>query len=371
MKHSPIPAAGLIYGLDRHHLDHLGPLCDLLEIPLIVTEEEIASAAHRYYPHLDVILSDYLAIADFLVSRYAVIFYSIPRVLFDEVFFFAQKLAQKKVHTIWCPHGNSDKGHHIPYMEALHREEIALVYGKQMIDFLQRKNVFQQLKKHIIAGNYRFSYYRQHQSFYDNLAEREVFRRLPRGEKTLLYAPTWKDAEQSSSFFDAVPSLIDHLPKTWNLIVKLHPNLIVQEEHRIASLIEKYRGMENLLFLTDFPPIYPLLNRIDIYIGDMSSIGYDFLAFDRPMFFLNQNARNPEHDLGLYLFRCGIEIPVNKYDQIIQVIQHFFEYELRDFASIRQEVYTYAFGSERPLETLREEIIASYATFVDTDLNFY
>lgn len=371
MKHPPTRAAGLIYGSDRHHLDHLGPLCDFLQIPLIVTEEEIASAAQRFYPHLNVISSNYLTVADFLVNGYEVIFYSIPRILFDEVFFFAQKLAQKKVHTIWCPHGNSDKGNNIPYMEALNREEIALVYGKQMIDFFQRKQVFDQLKKHIIIGNYRLLYYRQNKTFFDNLVEREIFRRLPPAEKTLLYAPTWKDSEQSSSFFNAVPSLIAHLPSKWNLIVKLHPNLIAQEEHQIEMLIQKHQGKDNLLFLTDFPPVYPLLNRIDVYIGDMSSIGYDFLAFDRPLFFLNQNARNPQSDLGLYLFRSGIEIPMNKYDQIIQIIQHFFEFELRDFASIRKEVYTYAFGSERPLETLRKEIIASYDALPDTDLNFY
>lgn len=256
-------------------------------------------------------------------------------------------------------------------MEALHREEIALVYGKQMIDFLQRKNVFNQLKKHVITGNYRFAYYLHNQPFYDNLAEREVFRRLPQSEKVLLYAPTWKDSERSSSFFDAAPSMIDNLPDNWNLIVKLHPNLIAQEEQRVASFIERYEGRSNVLFLTDFPPIYPLLNRVDIYIGDMSSVGYDFLAFDRPMFFLNQNTRDPQSDLGLYLFRCGTEIPASKYSQTIQLIQNFLQFELRDFSKIRKEVYDYAFAPEQPLEALRKEITASYATFSDTDLNFY
>ena len=31
--------AGLIYGPDLHHLDHLAPICSLMNIPLIVTEK--------------------------------------------------------------------------------------------------------------------------------------------------------------------------------------------------------------------------------------------------------------------------------------------------------------------------------------------
>ncbi|MBS0651100.1 MAG: CDP-glycerol glycerophosphotransferase family protein [Verrucomicrobia bacterium] len=365
------PAAGLIYGPDSHHLDHLGPLCEILGIPLIVTEEAIALAANKYYPNLDVIFSDYFAVAQHLITHYEIIFYSIPRVLFDEVFFFAQKLAQKKVHTIWCPHGNSDKGNNIPYMEALHREEVALMYGQQMIDFLKRKNVLDQLKSRVVTGNFRHAYYLQNKQFFDALADKEVFRRLPQSEKTILYAPTWKDNEKSTSFFDAATPLIEGLPENWNLIIKLHPNLILQEEFQIDSLIHRYEGHSRLLFLTEFPPVYPLLSRIDIYIGDMSSIGYDFLAFDRPMFFLNQNARDPESDLGLYLFRCGVEVLPEKYQQIYPIIQNFLQFELRDYSKIRRQVYDYAFGSEKPLETLRKEITAVYASFPESDLNFY
>ncbi len=176
----PRRAAGLIYGPESHHLDHLAPLCSILGIPLIVTEESIALAANRHYPNLDVIFSDYLAVAQHLIAHCEIIFYSMPRALFDEVFFFAQKLSQKKVQTIWCPHGNSDKGNNIPFMEALHKEQVALVYGKQMIDFFKRKNVFEQLKSYVITSNYRHQYYLQNKAFYDDLVESDVLKRLPK-----------------------------------------------------------------------------------------------------------------------------------------------------------------------------------------------
>ncbi len=363
--------AGLIYGPEYHHLDHLAPLCLMMGVPLIVTEENLAEQARRYYPGLVVVNVDYMSAPEHLVSHFDLVFYSMPRDLFDEIFFFAQKLSQKRIHTIWCPHGNSDKGNGVFYMEALKKEEAALVYGKQMIEYLKRKFVFDQLKGHAVTGNFRYQFYLTRKSFYDTVAEKEILRRLPRAEKTLLYTPTWQDYERSSSFLDATVPLIEKLPEKHNLIIKLHPNLHLQDEFQIEELMEKYQDKKNVLFLVDFPPIYPLLNVADVYIGDMSSIGYDFLAFDRPMFFLNQNTRNPKSDHGLYLFRSGIEIKPEQYPDIHQIIDHYFHYELRNFSEIRQEVYAYAFGHTRPLEQVKSEISGLYALFEDQDLNFF
>ncbi len=366
----PRLATGLLYGPELHHLDHLGPLCAILDIPLIVTEEKIATLAKRYYPHLKVILYDYLVIAEYLVSHYDIVFYSMPRDIFDEVFFFAQKMIQKRICAIWCPHGNSDKGASIFYMEALKKEEAALVYGKQMIDYLKKKGVFKQLKGHVITGNYRYQFYLKNLEFYTGIAAREISAKLKAATKTLLYAPTWQDYEKSSSFFDAIKPLIEKLPSNYNLIVKLHPNLILQEEFEVEEVIAKYEQRQNVLFLTDFTPIYSLLSLVDIYIGDMSSIGYDYLVFDKPMFFLNQNLRDLQNDIGLYLFRCGQEIKPEQYRDIHQIIEHYFQYELRSFSEIRKEVYTYAFGHTKPLEKLKEEILHLYAIFPENGLNY-
>lgn len=363
--------AGLIYGPDLHHLDHLAPLCCFMKIPLIVTEEKIADLAKRFYPGLEVILSEYLTVAQYLVAHFDIVFYSMPRDLFDEVFFFAQKLSQKRVHTIWCPHGNSDKGNSIVYMEALKKEEAALVYGKQMIEFLKRKHVFDQLKGHVITGNYRHQFYLSQKSFYDALAEKKISRQLPQAEKTLLYAPTWQDYENSSSFFDATEPLIEKLPEQHNLIIKLHPNLYLQEGFKVEELIEKYEARPNVLFVSDFPAIYPLLDLADIYIGDMSSIGYDFLVFNRPMFFLNQNVRDQQDDLGLYLFRCGVEIKPEQYEDIHGIIDRYFHFELRDFSEIRKEVYALAFAPAKPLNELKIEIEYLSTVFPEPGLDFF
>ncbi len=362
-------ATGLIYGPELQHLDHLGPLCTILRIPLIVTEERIAALANRYYPGLKVILSDYLAVAEYLVLHYAIVFYSIPRDIFEEVFFFAQKMIQKRIHAIWCPHGNSDKGASIFYMEALKKEQVALIYGKQMMDLLKQKHVFDKLKGHVVTGNYRHQFYLANIEFYTQVVKKEIISKLPQSTKTLLYAPTWQDYEKSSSFFDAIAPVVEKLPSAQNLIVKLHPNLALQQEFQVEEILEKYEDLPNVLFLTQFTPIYPLLNAVDLYIGDMSSIGYDFLIFNKPMFFLNQNLRDAQNDMGLYLFRCGCEIKREQYGNIHQVIEDYFQYELRSFSEIREQVYAYAFGKAKPLEKLREEIAHLYTLFSDPDLD--
>jgi hypothetical protein len=96
----------------------------------------------------------------------------------------------------------------------------------------------------------------------------------------------------------------------------------------------------------------------------MSSIGYDFLTFDRPLFFLNQNTRDALHDPGLYLFRTGIEIKREEYAKIYAIIDHFFQFELRPFSQIRKDVYAYAFGHRKLLEEIKEKIETAIQSYM-------
>lgn len=264
--------AGLIYGPEFHHLDHLAPLCAQMGIPLILTEREMVEQAQAFYPDLEVIHWSTLEVPDQLVSHFDTIYYSTPRVLFDEIFFFAQAFQNKRIKTIWVPHGNSDKGRSSVFMEALRGEEELLTYGPRIETFLREKGVSGKFTR---IGNYRLAYFQKHKEFYQNL--------MPRKEKpTILYAPTWQDQEKNSSFPTFWPYL-NQAPKHFSLIVKLHPNLYRQFPSEIEELKRHVEILEN------FPPIYPILDITDLYIGDMSSIGYDFLAFKRPMILLKQS----------------------------------------------------------------------------------
>lgn len=364
-------AAGLIYGPEAHYLDHLAPLCSLLNIPLLVTEEALFESAKAFYPDLTVHYFDYQTVAERLIRDFEIIFHCSIRDLFDEIFFFAQKLGNKKIHTIWCPHGNSDKGHTIFYMEALRNEEVALVYGQKMIAFLKEKGAFDNLKAYAQVGNYRLSYYEAHKVFYGRLIKEKIARKLPVRKKNIFYAPTWNDYEKSSSFYDAITTLIEKLPEAYNLIIKLHPNVKQSDPFGIERFLMTYEDRNQILFLEDFPPIYPILDFVDIYIGDASSIGYDFLSFNKPMLLLNQNNRDTHSDPGLYLFKCGIEIRKDQYHDIYKILSAYLPSDVSYFSETRKKVYGYTFGESQSDSHLKQEIEALYKVFPERDLNFY
>ncbi len=321
-------SAGLLYGPLEHHLDHIAPFCSLARIPLVITDEEIAEQARLYYPNLNILEWNCLEAPFKIVERFESLYCTIARPFYDELFFIAEKTLNKKLQTFWLPHGNSDKGHHVPLLEALKDENTLLVYGPKMIDFLKLKGIS---KPYIETGNFRLEYYRRHRSFYQKMIDPWC----PPGAKIILYAPSWEDGETSTSFFKETKLLISHIPSGFCLWIKPHPNL--EKDIRTEQLALQYSQHPQVKFLRHFAPIYPILEKTDIYLGDMSSIGYDFLAFNRPMFFFNPNKR-PLNDPGLFLHRCGhtLESSSQFFKTLDQDQSHLTE--------IRQETYTYVFG---------------------------
>ncbi|NGX39809.1 MAG: hypothetical protein KR126chlam1_01142 [Chlamydiae bacterium] len=279
-----MPTAGLIVGPEYHHLDHLAPLCSLLDLPLLVTDQEMASIAKKYYPDLSLCHFVEEEIPERVIQEFDTILYSTPRVLFDELFFFAEAFHQKKIRTVWCPHGNSDKGRGTTaFMEGLKEEETLLTYGPRIEVFLREKGIEGTFLR---VGNYRLNYFEKHRKFYNHLMK-DI---LPEKAKhTLLYAPTWQDGEKNSSFTDLWEKGFSEIPSDYTLLVKLHPNLYRQYPDQIAEMQSK--APKQVHFLENLPPIYPLLSHIDLFIGDAaSSIGYDFLYFKKPMLlFSNEN----------------------------------------------------------------------------------
>ena len=274
--------------------------------------------------------------------------------MFDEVFFFAEHFYGKKVHTVWCPHGNSDKGHIVKNkMQAYALQDMVFIYGNHMIELLKKINVFQNLQHYIIIGNFRLSFYKKYKKFYDNLAAKEIFSKLDPKNKTILYAPTWKDLENSTSFFEIFEKLFNNIPSHYNLIVKPHPNLEIKNPVEFYKIYQE-KLPKNILFLNEFPLIYPLLNKCDIYLGDFSSIGYDFLYFQRPMFFIDLIQRDPKNHPSLFLYRCGQSIDKKYWDNIFSFVNSHMntKYSLK-----QKEIYTFAYGKEKRLSQIKQTIL--------------
>jgi len=293
-----------------HLLDHIAPLASLHQFPLIVTEEENALLAAKYYPEvelrywpdLEFRLKDLAAEFDTLIECK----YWQPHVkqLFRTCF-------NKEMRLIFCPHGQSDKGYGAPLLAPYALQDVVLLYGDLLKEMLQELNIWDSIQAYATIGNYRLHYFQKHKERLRALAEKEVFSKLTRTNKTLLYAPTWRDADQSTTFFDSVKNIIDALPAHWNLLLKIHPLLEKRDPtlyYRLAILEEK---KSNFLLLNDFPLVYPILEKIDAYLGDYSSIGYDVLPFQKPMFFL-QNPKLPP----ARLHSCGIKVEQNIFKEI-------------------------------------------------------
>ena len=356
-------AAAVNYGSKHmHYNDHLVPLCALMEMPLILIDAQDYDTCKRYYPLITVELADYNTFGpDYLTANYDVLFFSdlFDRISFHQRFGSYEEKYQKQMRHIHCPHGFSDKGF---YLKKAAKEDILLVYGQNMLDLLQFCGVMEQLNHYVISGNYRYTYYKMLRNHFDTLAEEEVFAQFERQQPVILYAPTWLDYESSSTFFDCAEQFLGELPDSYNLLVKLHPRLELDDTSNFYRIISKYSDKKNIVFVSDFPVIYPLLERSDVYVGDMSSIGYDYLIYNRPMFFLNKAGRNPNTDHRLFLYRCGIAVTPMDFSSLFTIIDKYREGDRERFGQVREEIYHYTFGDEISFADLKQTITAAYTT---------
>jgi CDP-glycerol glycerophosphotransferase (TagB/SpsB family) len=305
--------SGLIFDESFHFIDHLAPFCSLMGWPLIAREESVADFCRTFYPDLEVLEEG--AIPPCVVT-------CDNRALLEAAFW-----PRWTAKTLWLPHGLSDKGWKAPFFEALGKEDLLFVYGQKMRDVLAAKKV---LIPQFSVGNFRAAYFEKHRKFYEQIVQERFGTR-----RFLLYAPTWEDSENNGTFWEAFPSLAKTISE--RLLVKLHPNT----ERKFGHKIERLKGMfPDVEFLEAFPPIYPILERTDAYIGDMSSIGYDFLHFGRPLYFIRREKVDPYCDPSAHLMQCGEQILLGEISSLRQpaplenierIARHAFD-QVGDFA---------------------------------------
>lgn len=342
--------AAVNFSTSYHLLDHIAPLAYILDIPLFVEDEKSFNLLKIYYPQVKCHLNTNLTLK-FLAKDFDSLISCNYWFLEDK--FLIENFYNKKIKLIFCPHGNSDKGHiNKANMLAYAMQDMVFLYGDHMKDLLKTLHVYKKLKNHETIGNFRLEYYKKFKKFYDDIANKKIFSKLNKNNKTILYAPTWKDLENSTSFFQILKKLTKSSLKNFNLIIKPHPNLEKKHPVEFYQAFPK-RFPSNVFWLDEFPLIYPLLNKCDIYLGDFSSIGYDFLYFQRPMFFLDSFERK-NSEPSLFLHQCGYQIKKTNWDNIISFIQ---KNESISFKDKQKKLYEYAFGKSLKIETLKQKIL--------------
>lgn len=111
---------------------------------------------------------------------------------------------------------------------------------------------------------------------------------------TVLYAPTWNDHSGNTSIPKFGLEVLGQVPNEINLVVKLHPNTLKYDKKHYPRLREIADKKENIIFIDYAPDVIPVMAMADLMIGDISAVTHEFIAFQRPLVFL---------DSGFHLFQ--------------------------------------------------------------------
>jgi CDP-glycerol glycerophosphotransferase (TagB/SpsB family) len=313
-------AIGILPGKNLSYVDHLVPLAQLMQIPLLVTDPWMKEVIEFYYPPMELNLAEPENYnLDPFLEGYETFFYVDFFRKGSGAFQFKEYYTSRRARSVMSLHGNPDKYWEIYWIEQLESEDIVLAYGPQLVEMLAHRGV---KKRPLISGNYRLEFYKAHASFFDQ--------KIPfkKEKKTVLYAPTWTSLSRKtehrinySPFLDVYRSVFEHLSEKYQLIVKLHPHMINLLPDQVDQMREEY---PHIYFLNDFPLIYPLLKEIDLYLGDYSSIGYDFLFFERPLFFLETELESPLQNYGQRVQREDLPYLEEKTFELKKLYDHVF-----------------------------------------------
>jgi hypothetical protein len=337
-----------------YRIDHLIPLCDLLKAPLFVGDQDSIKDLNDFYPKNYLV---YLRQQDALktLAQYDLIITS-DKNSARELGLLIKHLFGKRIRFLYLPHGNSDKGQYKRSMDQFLYQDISCIYGSQMLQRLTAQGIINRLNGFVTIGNIRKDYYLAYKSFFDSKIA-HLFHKDIKKKTTILYAPSWDDDERRCSYQAISQNLIKFLPDDWYLIIKIHPLFEKFSPGKVALLMEKTKSMENMTVLFDMPLIYPLLQQCDLYLGDYSSIGYDYLWFDRPMYFVDPSNRNKTCE-SKYLYRCGIEIPKEGWNNPYPFIMENLENNLQ-LSRVRKKVYQYAFEQKIQPEEIKQMIFTN------------
>lgn len=338
-----------------HHVEHLAPWCGILGAPLIVDDRPAATAAARLYPDLAwsaLADSDAKSRFDDFASRVRAL---APRILLCPDLFERRHLRElfggpDAPRVVYVPHGFSEKRQ--DWARETAYQDVAVLYGEHARDQLAELGAAGILERAVVSGNLRASWHRLHARHFR--AQLGDLARLPPAERTILYAPTWTDAIGSSSFFDAFAAFVRNLPSGWRLVAKLHPRL---ERHaEVVDTLAALASGRDVHLVRRSPLTFPYLELADAYVGDMSALAYDFLAFGRPMFFTNPTAGSSVDAAPSRLFACGTVIPPDRYGELASIVDRAWPADDERYGAARIALDRYTHAPERSFDDLARDL---------------
>ena len=108
---------------------------------------------------------------------------------------------------------------------------------------------------------------------------------LDSSKPTLLYAPSWAYDAKNVSMDDDILNELAKI-KNYNIVIRPHPNLLKPSScsgYDWNIIINKLKDNGIQISYSIDHSVYELLPHIDLLIGDISSVTFEFLIFNRPI----------------------------------------------------------------------------------------
>jgi hypothetical protein len=130
---------------------------------------------------------------------------------------------------------------------------------------------------------------------------------------TIIYCPTWRKENISSiEIFLSEPETIVRLALDYNIIVKPHPNIFNPDrqfyDQSIVDRLESMAQIPNVKLIRS-GNVMPWYAQADLFLGDISAAGYEWLYYNKPMVFLNPQPgllqASEDFATLTYLWQCG------------------------------------------------------------------
>ncbi|NJL43476.1 MAG: hypothetical protein HC856_03160 [Pseudanabaena sp. RU_4_16] len=167
-------------------------------------------------------------------------------------------------------------------------------------------------------------------------------------KKTIIYCPTWRKENISSiEIFLNSPDAIARLTQDYNLIVKPHPNIFNPDRQFYdQSIVDRLHQLPNIQLIQS-GNVMPWFAQADLFVGDISAAGYEWLYYNKPMVFLNPQPGVLQASTDVasmtYLWQCG------EVCDRMQQLKQFVDENLRSdrYQAIRETLLHYSVFNPR------------------------
>lgn len=150
---------------------------------------------------------------------------------------------------------------------------------------------------------------------------------IPTDKRIVMYAPTWRDLEDTSLFVWDYERILDALSSRFGgdfvMLLRLHPNL--------AKISGQMNYSNRIISASQYPDMQELLAVSDVLISDYSSCFFEFGITYKPVFLYGPDVLDYQKDRGLLFDLNELPFEMNtSLSALEQTILHFDDVASRE-----------------------------------------